>query len=194
MIDDDRGLASRQPGVALHPAGCLCGGVVAAVVCDCALSVNVKARVLVYRYAGSGGGLDIDLRHAAGGLQKCGLLMKRGVGIYADVLSMGEHRHQKQQSKRFARLLAAAFAAAEGGFSYGDQHGTGFAEDHSIKTLVHVLSLERVVEVKTKNRGFTGKLGGFVQRRADKGVVIKRAAGLELAAKTQSASCQAVAD
>ena len=89
MVDDDAGFAAGEKGVALNPAGLPGLDVAVAVVEDDAAPVHIETAVLVDRYAGGAGGLDIDLLQTIGGLQHNGLLVARGGGVGFDAAGAG---------------------------------------------------------------------------------------------------------
>jgi hypothetical protein len=154
LVEDHARAARGQPGIALHPAAELGGGVGAAVVEDGALGVHVELAVGVARDAGGAGRGDVDQGDAVGGRQYGGALRAGCGGIGRD---LGHRRAHPAQGQRQAgqaparrtppggrgRCLASCMRAAamgRGDFAHRHEQATRGVEDDAMGVAVHCRS------------------------------------------------------
>ncbi|MNZ37903.1 hypothetical protein D3C78_553640 [compost metagenome] len=156
LVEDYAGGALAHPRIALDPAAKLGLGVDAGVVEDGALLVDVELLVAVARYAGRAGRLDVDQRHAVGGLQHGGALPAGGARVGYDLrgsqgheghLAEGQPQGEMQGADGGDDAAATCRCAttgtapmATGDFCYDLEQAQRPVEDDAVQVLVHVIT------------------------------------------------------
>ena len=172
FIENHPRRAVRQVWIALDPAAQLGLHIRAGVVQDGAVALDVELAVCIARYAGSAGGLDVDLGDPVRGVHHHRLLAARGSRVCHDLrLRAWHHDHRGADQRQHGqadpaqarhRLRDDAFTcgtlrrysgAIANGFSNGHQHAASFVEDDAIAQLVHVLLSFRLAAARPRSVG-----------------------------------------
>ncbi|CAH0443587.1 hypothetical protein LMG9673_04089 [Ralstonia pseudosolanacearum] len=112
FVQDHPRRAGGQPRVALHPAAELRLRTGAGVVEHGALLVDVELAVGVARHAARAGRLDVDQRHAVGGIEHGRLLAARRAGVRHDLrLRQAADQPERQQDREAQRPHRGQHAA-----------------------------------------------------------------------------------
>lgn len=152
---------------ALYPAAQLGLRIGARVVENRPLLLHVELAVGVARDACRTRGLNVDLRHAVGGVQYRGALVGRGIRVGHDLRLPGSRPHDQTERRPkpkgqgahgekhgaaahgpgrdgIARGRSGGLAVAGHGFGHGHQQAAGLVEDDAVTVLVHAKSCLRM--------------------------------------------------